>query len=404
MNKFFLFIFLTLVSLGTVDAHGQYIGGQLSKKASVSILTVGPAEPAYTMFGHTAIRVQDPVHKIDKVYNYGTFDFESPNFHLRFLHGDLKYYLSTSSFEAFKKANVALGRSIVSQTLNLSTSQTNKFVKALEQKALPENRSYQYKFFRQNCVTKVRDVLENLDLWSSFEYSSASVLSADTYRQQLSDYLTHRPWMRLGINLMLGVEADKPITIREKSFLPNTMHLTLANSFDKSGQPIVASSETIARASIQKQENPLPPVFVFWTVFLAVIAFTATSLLRGWDGRWVDQLLFGAIGIVGFIIAFGSFISVHQPLHYNWNLLWVLPTHLLVATGLPWFRPKWMKIYFLLTLILDLALIIGWAFIPQQIPLAVIPLVGALIARSMYRFYIADRAEVIATIMGQKLK
>src|SRR5699024_5394716 len=150
MNKATLFIILLLAGAGTGTTYGQAAPGKLSEDARVSILTVGPAEPVYTMFGHTAVRVQDPHNQLDQVYNYGTFDFKASGFFFKFLYGDLDYYLSVTSFEQFKQANVALGRSIVSQSLDLSQVQVNELVRTLEHQALPENRSYRYRFFSQN--------------------------------------------------------------------------------------------------------------------------------------------------------------------------------------------------------------------------------------------------------------
>lgn len=384
-----------IFGIGGTNLQAQYISGQLSDEASVSILTVGPADPAYTMFGHTAIRLQDPVQNIDRVYNYGTFDFESPNFYLKFLHGDLSYYLSVGSLEAFKQANLALGRSIVSQTLELSPQEVGKLVERLEYNALPENRSYQYRFFSRNCVTEVRDLLTEQDIWE-LSQTGATVLSSNTYREQLETYLSHRPWIQLGINLMLGSPADQPVTDWEKNFLPNSLHYTLANSFDEAGQPVVRSAETIARARGFRQGRNLPPIFVLWTIFLVITAYTATSLIRDWQGQWLDQLLFGAVGILGLIIAYGSFISMHQPLHNNWNLLWALPTHLLAAVALPWLRRKWIKVYFLSTLVLGITVVAGWEFLQQEMPAAAIPVIATLMIRSMYQYYLASRSETIS--------
>ena len=54
-------------------------------KTEISIVTSGPGEALYEKFGHTAIRVKDPVLKLDLIYNYGIFDFDGPNFYLKFI-------------------------------------------------------------------------------------------------------------------------------------------------------------------------------------------------------------------------------------------------------------------------------------------------------------------------------
>src|SRR5699024_12450567 len=93
---YFLILFVALIRSHVV---AQDIPTKLSDQATVSVLTVGPANPAYTMFGHTAIRLEDPLNRIDRVYNYGTFDFKAPGFFFKFLYGNLHLYLSASPFQ-----------------------------------------------------------------------------------------------------------------------------------------------------------------------------------------------------------------------------------------------------------------------------------------------------------------
>ena len=50
----------------------------LSDKAEISVLTCSPGKELYSLFGHTAIRVHDPEQDLDVVFNYGTFDFDTP--------------------------------------------------------------------------------------------------------------------------------------------------------------------------------------------------------------------------------------------------------------------------------------------------------------------------------------
>jgi len=390
-----IFIFLplyVLLAAGFHPAQAQYIPGQLSNEAEISILTLGPAEPAYTIFGHTAIRLQDSTNNIDQVYNYGTFNTNETNFYLKFLYGNIRYSLSATSFQQFKQTNTALGRSIINQTLNLTPSEVNRLARQLEQNLLPENRSYQYRFFTRNCVTQVQDLFSEKNLGHSFGQMPTPVLSTSTYRQKITPYLVHRPWLHLAINLMLGANADKNDNQRQH-FLPDDLHLFLANVTDSSGERAVQSSQTIAKAEIMESNISISPRVLFWGLFLIVIAFTTISLVNGWQGWWLDRILFGAVGLAGLIIAFGSLVSLHSPLHNNWNLLWALPTHLVVTAGMPLLNHRWIQTYFLTVLTLGILVIVGWTFIPQQVPIVVIPVIGVIIIRSTYRVFMAAVAK-----------
>src|SRR5680860_823161 len=96
MNKIFHFIFIFLFSYFQLVAQQK-----LTSDASVSVVTCGQGNELYSAFGHSAFRVYDPILKLDKVYNYGTFDFNKPNFYLNFAKGKLIYQLSTTRFGYF---------------------------------------------------------------------------------------------------------------------------------------------------------------------------------------------------------------------------------------------------------------------------------------------------------------
>lgn len=294
MRRFQIYLILMVFLLsGCLSAHARDISG-LSDQAQLSVLTAGPAEPLYTMFGHTAIRLKDPGQEIDVVYNYGTFDFESDNFYWKFARGNLHYFLSRSSFEVFIEENQQLDRFVREQVLNLSPAQIRHVVRQLEKELLPENRYYRYKFFANNCVTKIRDLLGKQDFLDSCQFDKTSP-QPNTYRQLLKPYLAHRSWIRLGINLMLGAPADIPANDWQRQFLPEPFSRSLAAAdLSLLNQPLVSSNQTIVQgASKTDVTGWLTPGLVFWTLFLAVAGITLYDLKNGKFRFWIDRLLLG---------------------------------------------------------------------------------------------------------------
>ena len=119
---------------------------QLSNEAEISILTCSPGKELYSLFGHTAIRVRDPKAGMDEVFNYGTFDFDTPHFYLKFAQGLLPYQLSTTSFRNFMLSYQMEERSVYSQRLRLDSLQKQQLFDLLLENYRPENRSYLYNF------------------------------------------------------------------------------------------------------------------------------------------------------------------------------------------------------------------------------------------------------------------
>jgi hypothetical protein len=132
---------------------------RLSAESEVSMVTILPGDPVYSMFGHSALR-HDPAQNIDRLYNYGTFDFSDPLFIPKFAYGHLRYFLSVVPYQRALRAYRQQRRPVLEQTLNLTRTQRTALFRVLQVNARPENRHYQYVFFFDNCSTRVRDALE----------------------------------------------------------------------------------------------------------------------------------------------------------------------------------------------------------------------------------------------------
>ncbi len=140
-NLYFLLFFISIFG------YSQNI--KLSPSAELSVITCGPSdEDLYATFGHSAFRIQDIPNKIDRVYNYGTFNFNTPNFYTKFVRGKLLYQLSAYDFSSFLYSYHQEERWVRGQVLDLTPEDVQKVFDFLENNAKPENRLYKYKFFR----------------------------------------------------------------------------------------------------------------------------------------------------------------------------------------------------------------------------------------------------------------
>ena len=201
MKKLLFFIFIT------TTCFAQQI--QLSPKAEVSVITCGPGtDELYASFGHSAFRVLDLENKIDRVYNYGTFDFATPNFYGKFAQGKLLYQLRAYNFGNFLRGYHDENRWVKGQVLDLTSIQVQEVFDFLENNAKPENRSYNYDFFYDNCSTKLFDVLEQV-LGDNIIFESDFDKENYTHRDLIELYMGHQPWADFGIDLALGADIDR---------------------------------------------------------------------------------------------------------------------------------------------------------------------------------------------------
>lgn len=360
----------------------------LSDEARVSLLTMLPGREVYSLFGHSALRIADPETGLDKTYNFGTFDFEQPFFVARFVRGSLDYILATAPMAYEVERYVYLGRPIIEQRLDLPPDVARALHARLETNALPENRAYRYDFFFDNCSTRLLDVLDAALVETGrapVALPDAPGVPAPTFRDALHPYLAADPLLRLGIDLALGLPADRPMTRREESFLP----LRLADLLDDArvdGRPLVAARDTLFWADGAGMPRRAPNAPLFATIALALLGAALLAARRlGRTGQRADALAHGlavtllvVTGVAGLLLAFLWLGTAHAVTGPNLNLLWAWPTHLWAAFHVGRPTRAWRR-YFGIAAAAHGTLLLVAPFLVQPLPVAVLPLV-ALVA------------------------
>ena len=264
----------------------------LSSTARVSLLTCAPGPETYALFGHSALRITDPAQGLDQVYNFGTFDFQTPNFYWRFLRGDLRYFLSVTSFEQFRLAYQRENRTLSEQVLNLDPAEAQRIYHRLESTLHSPARFYRYQFFADNCTTRLYELI-NTSLAAPVRVDSAYAAPAPTYRQLLAPYLAPAPWVKLGMNLGLCWPADQPTTFRQRLFLPTELADALAHTtrrqrpFASQSQPLFVASDLTPTASVS-----LPPIGAFLILAASCCWHTGGPLVSlGWADSYASACL-----------------------------------------------------------------------------------------------------------------
>ena len=358
----------------------------LSETAEIHVVTCGPFQgELYSAFGHSAFRVYDYATGIDWIYNYGVFDFNQPNFYLNFARGNLNYKLGVHDYAPFRDHYIENNRFIHEQQLYLTSEQKQKLFDFLEWNALPENQSYQYDYFYDNCATKIRDVMQHV-FGDTVKFDDTYIQTNYTIRDLTELYLKHQPWGDLGIDICLGLPMDKKASPYEYMFLPDYIE----SSFDHATINNSSTSSPLVKEKIITYQSQ-PEKFVFsifhpWIVFGFILiigaGLTYYDFKRRKLSKWFDTLLFGMVGLLGLLLLLLWIATDHNAAAKNFNLLWALPTHL--ATLVYFWKlnkPKWLSSYFRIVSMLQLAVLVSWFILPQQLNVFLIPLVILLMIR-----------------------
>ncbi len=288
----------------------------LSPIAEVSVLTCGKGNELYALYGHTAMRIYDPVNGIDKVYNYGTFDFTTPNFGLKFVKGDLQYFVSTSSFEDFIYNYDQEKRSVFEQTLNLTQSQKQQMFDRLNKVMLSQDRFYTYKFIDRNCTTKIADLIREVVGPNVVNKIGNKDL---TYREIIYPEFNGHFYEQWGTSVIFGTRVDDKAT---QLFLPIELYQSI--SMAKNGNlPLLKAN----KSWLVFEDEPAPRSL--WNNVYTYIALLLLLVFVNNDK--FTLVYFTAISLLGLFFCLAGWYSFHTEVQWNYNALLINPLLLLVV-------------------------------------------------------------------------
>ena len=345
----------------------------LSDTAKVTLLTCGPGNELYSVFGHTAIRVADPDRNMDVVYNFGSFDFSTPNFYLKFIKGDLQYFVSIGSYDEFIAEYDYLNRIVYEQELNLKQSQKQHIADELNNILFSERRFYTYKFIDRNCTTMVADIIAaNID----GEISMETIDKGKTNREILYGYLENHFYEKLGINLMFGYKTDKTAY---KLFLPYELKEGIENT-SINGEPLAKPAVVVVQGSKQESEASLWNNFYSFAIAMLLLMF----LTKNKSVMFFYMIFSGLLGI--FLLTVG-FYSYHGEVTQNYNALLVNPLFILIVIFIAINKVNAVRITAILCMLLLLVYVILMLNKPHfLIMLPIIALNGIVLFRVMSKY------------------
>ena len=358
------------------------------ESTEISVLTCDPGNEIYSLFGHSALRIKNPINGQDLVVNWGLFEFSESQFQFGydFAKGRLKYYLGIQLMSNFITEYRRSKRGIREQVLNLSNQEKYQIIQLLEENYKPENRKYKYEFFYDNCSSRLRDVIKKV-FGENINFYQSPKSNKFTFRETIHLYLESFPWLKLGIDLVLGKKIDKLVSNENLMFLP----LNVEEIFDKSLvenngsiKNLVKSKNTLIESFENK--NKLNNIgFYSWillAITLSLIVFKLDKALRVWS-----SLNLFIIGLLGIVLVFMWIGTDHNATKMNFNLLWASPFHFILIFYL--IKESWNNFtywYLILSLILIFTTILFWFTLTQEFNSFVKPIILELVIIYYYYF------------------
>jgi hypothetical protein len=353
------------------DAPPWALGETPARDLRVTLLTFGPGDEVASLFGHSALVVEDTAHHTTVVYNYGMFSFDRALL-VRYAFGKLTFWLGEASFEGTLRLYQSEGRSILAQQLRLPPDALAELAGFLAWNARPENRGYLYDHFLDNCATRPRDVIDRFAAGRLHRQMARAARMS--LRDNVRRYTAAQPAVALLLDFMMNSDIERPITVWDEAFLPEVLSDELAAS------GLAAPSMLLAPAVERGPTPNAPPrrlggLLVLGAavgglgVLLAELARRRPALVSLFG---LHQLVVGlALGVPGLVLALLWAVTEHRVAYANENLLLANPLTLLAAPLGAWLlvRPGARARRLLEPVWLSLALTSGFALLAKALPL-----------------------------------
>lgn len=328
MMRISLLLVFLLLNLGVKAQFGP-VNTKLSTKSKVSLLFIEEGqEQLFQVFGHVCIMVKDDSLGIDRVFSYGAFDYDTKGFYWKFITGQLPYRMAETNLYTtmIEYGPQYENRSVTEQELDLNLSQKQRVYDLLIDNIRPENSTYQYKFFHDNCSTRIRDILEKA-LGNELEWVDKKPKNW-SYREHMNYKLFNKQGIGFLMNLAIGAPADEKCDTRKAMYLPQNFQGFSANS-KLGNKPLVKNEEILYKSDrdyskiVKSERNRLFIGIVFWILLaVRIISYILEYLkINVKYFYWIDKIFIWLMIGFGAIIIFLWFFTSHGVTEYNYHLI-----------------------------------------------------------------------------------
>ena len=119
---------------------------------------------------------------------------------------------------------------------------------------------------------------------------------------------------------------DTLVMPRAYTFLPDHLETAFSRAQVR-GKPLVRSRRVLCASSERQPEGGFfQPRSLFWTLFVLTLAASFFFRKRRRVLSYLDKVLFGLLGLFGFLLLYLWFFTMHTSA-WNYHLLWCFPAY-----------------------------------------------------------------------------
>jgi hypothetical protein len=303
---------------------------------SVKIAVMGPGTELYFWWGHIALIIENDRGQ-GRFYDYGLFSFDNENFFVNFALGRLLYSCGASSPRSNINTYIVTNRDVTLYTLDIPPEKREEILNFAEINILPENRDYYYHHFKDNCATRIRDILD-IATDGQFKEKYGSAPGRFTFRQHVRRHTWFFSFFDWLLNFWMGQDIDKPLTVWQEMFLPSEIGSRINDFYytdaEGSSRKLVSGVEIVNHSIGRPEVLEVPrrqwprelALGIAVMALLGLFFFLQTKSPAGQVLVGLSQSLIGLFfGLAGLLLFFMSFFTNHDYPYHNMNLLFANP-------------------------------------------------------------------------------
>jgi len=305
------------------------------------LVTVGPGNELYLWFGHTGLILEERETGRAVFYDFGNFSFKADHFYRNFAMGRLIYSSVGVSAGAYLNYITRENRDVTVQTLNLPAEKKVEMAAYLQWKVQPENNTYLYHHYLDNCSTRIRDLIDQaLD---GQLHEATDIPAGTDFRRSFRRFSGHNFWADWFLSFLQGRTIDRPIQVWDTMFLPRELMRqvsALTVETPDGPRPLVENTEVLVTAD-GRSETPAEPVSNFLPavlyglltgLFLLAVqkgALSGSRKIRTLSRIGTDLILI-PLSLTGGLLYFMILFTNHQVTYENINMMVIHPLYFLI--------------------------------------------------------------------------
>ena len=388
---------LVLATSATVHAqdkipwtHGGPLLPDSSNFVTASLLVIEPGPKTVSAMGHSAIRLECPVHNLDYCF---TLENNPEYSTLSFILGKTPAHDIAVPTNEFLKEFVAEKRRVMQYELNLTLHEKQELWRAADIEFTNEgNRLFNYSYNgTDNCTSICLELIEQALIDETIVVDKMPKILTKNNGIYFRHMSRRTPWVQFLLITLAGTACDETWNMRNRMAPEVIVPLFEHSHFEgqQGHRPVLkGDNKELVRGGVQITANSITPVWVFGGL--------VNKIARAFDvGLFVFQLLLAMLLVTACCV--GSIVGTH----WNWYLIPFNPLPLII--WLLWHkRKKFYKVYLFYTVVLVLFILA--TPLSEQLDLPHQLITATLAVRCFYNYYDGKRNAATAAQSKTKKK